>query len=361
MTETSVGLATRGGVVTGESQSSRRDEMISIQDIFPGATASAKDALRFYEENYSSIRQWILQPGKKVILASSAPGVCRFCSLAHPHVSFKKEAHAIPECLGNTSLFTKYECDNCNKFFGDGIETSLGNWSKPQRALSGVRGKRGVPTLKEERGRQWRFESDSTGIRITQDEADPIAVVNEATKEITLTVHRDPYTPVAVLKAFTKIAISILPEEEVPSFRAAIAWIRNPDHQIGLVKTSLFPVLYTFVPGNKPLVDSVILLRRKFDAASAPYLTVVLSYGNEVFQTILPSPERDATSSGQKVRFPYFPTPYELDRDLESVAPIQRELLDLTGRSLVRRETIQKVLRYGLSRKDEAAGDGTAA
>jgi hypothetical protein len=361
MTDTSVGLATRGGVVTGECRSSRKDEMISIQDIFTGATEKAKDALRFYEENYSSIGQWILQPGKKVILASSKPGVCRFCSLAHPLVSFRKEAHAISECLGNTSLFTKYECDDCNQFFGDGIETSLGNWSKPQRALSGVRGKRGVPTLKEERGRQWRFEPDSTGIKITQDEADPIAVVNEATKEITLTVPRDPYTPVAVLKAFTKMAISLLPEEELPSFRAAMAWIRNADHQIGLVKTSFFPVLYTFVPGNKPLVDSVILLRRKSDAVPVPYLTVVLSYGNEVFQTILPSLERDAALSGQKVRFPYFPTPYELDRDLEPVAPIQRERLDLTGRSLVGRETIQTVLRYELSKRDEAAGDGTAA
>jgi hypothetical protein len=335
--------------------------MVPLQDIFTGATEEAKDALRFYEENYSSIGQWIPQPRGKVILTSSKPGVCRFCSLAHPNVSFRKEAHAIPECLGNTSLFTKYECDACNKFFGDGIETNLGSWSKAQRALSGVRGKRGVPKLKEESSSRWRFEHDPTGIKITQDETDPIAVVNEVTKEITLTVHRDPYTPVAVLKAFAKMAISLLPEEELPSFHAAIAWIRNSDHQIGLVKTSFFPVLYTFVPGNNPLVDSVILLRRRRDTLPVPYVTVVLTYGNEVFQTVLPSLERDAALSGQKVRFPFFPTPYELARDLEPVAPIQRERLDLTGRSLLARETIQTVLRYELSKRDEAAGNGTAA
>jgi hypothetical protein len=76
--------------------------MVPLQDIFTGATEEAKDALRFYEENYSSIGQWIPQPRGKVILTSSKPGVCRFCSLAHPNVSFRKEAHAIPECLGNT-------------------------------------------------------------------------------------------------------------------------------------------------------------------------------------------------------------------------------------------------------------------
>ena len=332
-----------------------------LQDLFTGATEEAKDALRFYEENYTSIGQWILQHGKKVTLTSSKLGVCRFCSLVHPSVTFRKEAHAIPECLGNTSIFTKYECDACNQFFGDGIETSLGNWSKPQRALSGVRGKRGVPKLKEEWNRQWRFEHDSTGIKITQDETDPIAVVNEATKEITITVHRDPHTPVAVLKAFTKMGISLLPEAELPSFGAAMAWIRNADHQIGLVKTSFFPVLYTFVPGNNPLVDSVILLRRRSDNLQVPYVNVVLAYGNEVFQTVLPSPERDAALSGQKVRFPYFPTPYELDSDLAPAAQIQRERLDLTGRSLVGRETIQTVLRYERSKREKAACDGTDA
>jgi len=124
------------------------------------------------------------------------------------------------------------------------------------------------------------------------------------------------------------------------------------------VKTSFFPVLYTFVPGNNPLVDSVILLRRRRDTLPVPYVTVVLTYGNEVFQTVLPSLERDAALSGQKVRFPFFPTPYELARDLEPVAPIQRERLDLTGRSLLARETIQTVLRYELSKRDEAAGNG---
>jgi hypothetical protein len=219
----------------------------------------------------------------------------------------------------------------------------LGNWSKAQRALSGVQGKKGVPKLK---GRQWRFEHGSAGIKVMQDESDPIAVVNETSKEITLTVRRDPYTPVAVLKAFAKIALSLLPEKEVPNFRAAMAWIRNTDHKVGLVNTSTFPVLYTFVPGNDPLVNSVILLRRRTDDLPVAYVTFVLTYGNEVFQTVLPSPERDAAISGQKVKFPYFPTPYELDRDLEPVAPMRRERIDLTGRSLVKGETIQTVMRY---------------
>jgi hypothetical protein len=254
----------------------------------------------------------------------------------------------------------RYACDSCNRFFGAGIENDFGNWSKPQRTVSRIRGKKGVPTLKKGSSGGWRVEHGPAGLEVTQYEDDPVAVVNEATNEITFTLRRDPYTPVAVLKAFTKMALSLLPEEELPNFRAAIAWIRNNDHQVGLVNT--FPVLHTFVPGDDPFVNiSVILLRRKTAGPAVPFVTYVLTYGNEVFQTILPSPERDVAISGQKVKFPYFPTPYELDSDLKPVAPMRRELIDLTSRSLVKRETIQTVIRYELSAHDDSAGHSPLA
>jgi hypothetical protein len=335
--------------------------MARLQDLFTGVTPEANDALRFYDENYACVGQWILEPTKKVVLRSSQAGVCRFCGLRAPNVTFEKEAHAIPECAGNKSLATEYECDDCNQFFGEGIENDFGNWSKAQRAMSGVRGKKKVPALKGGSSRPWRFEHDCYGITVTQSEDNPIAVVDEVRKEITLTVPQDQYTPVAVLKAFTKMALSLLPEEELPNFRSAIEWIRNANHQVGLVKNSSFPVIYTFVPGTDPLVNSVVLLRRGADHLSVPYMTFILTYGNEVFQTVLPSPERDAVISGGGVKFYYFPNPYELDGGREPVAPMQRELIDLTGRSLVKGETLRTVMRYGLSRRNDSVGGAPSA
>src|ERR1700730_14470064 len=62
-----------------------------------GRDAEGEGRMGFYEESYSCIGQWLLKPGKKVILRSSQSGVCRFCSLTAPNVTFKDEAHAIPE------------------------------------------------------------------------------------------------------------------------------------------------------------------------------------------------------------------------------------------------------------------------
>lgn len=315
----------------------------SLHRLFPEATSEAKGALHFYERNYESIGQWILDPASKVVLRSALhPGVCRFCSQSAPQVTFRDEAHALPECIGNKTLTTDYECDNCNHFFGDGIENDFGNWSKAQRALSGIRGKKRIPALK---GDQCRFEHDSDGITVTQSDADPIAVRNPDGKHITLRVRRDRHTPVAVLKAFTKMALSLLPEEELPNFSHALTWIRNPDHQVGLVKVSGFPVLYTFVPGTKPLPGSAILLRRKATNSSTPYIAFVLSYGNETFQLFVPCPQRDRTIAIRRSELHYFPNPFELGGTLQPAAPIQRELIDLTGRTPVMSEMIETVLR----------------
>jgi len=323
--------------------------MAALETYFPHATEKAKTALRFYDQHYVSIGQWILQPGQKTVLRSSQPGTCRFCRLSVPRVTFKTEAHALPECTGNKSLTTEYECDTCNHIFGTGIENDFGAWTKAQRTLSGIKGKKNqVPALKEvSSDRQWRLEHDAIGLKLTHDKGDPIAVVDETTKHITLTVPCDPYTPVAVLKAFTKMALSLLPDEEMPNFQHALAWIRNPDHQVRLVKPGAFPLLYTFVPGNDPLGNFVQLLRRKTDDLSVPYALFILTYGNEVFQTVIPSPECDAHIAGRGL--PYFPNARELDRDLQPIGSVQREPIDLTGCAIVKGEMMRTIMRYGPS------------
>jgi hypothetical protein len=317
--------------------------MPSLQESFPDATLKVREACRFYDEHYLSIAQWLLEPGKKIILRSLQAGTCRFCGLSEPKVTFSGVAHAIPECTGNRSLTSDYECDGCNAIFGEGIENDFGNWSKPQRTMSGISGKKGVPAHKDTNA-GWRFEQTDGRFQVTQGH-DPIAIVDEDTSQITLTLRRDAYTPIAVLKAFTKMALALLPEAELPNFQAALSWIRNPDHSVALVND--FPVLYTFVPGVAPFAGiTAILLRRLSDDLPVPYLTFVLTYGNEVFQTIVPCPARDTAISGKPVHFLRFPNPYDLSP--EPVAPMRHERLDLSGRSLVKGETVETTLGYTL-------------
>ena len=85
--------------------------------------ADIEEALSFYTSFYDSVGSWTLLPGKiEPILGKNEAQRCRFCGGYSPGVSFQQQAHAIPEALGNKTLFTSYECDNCNQKFGRGIE-----------------------------------------------------------------------------------------------------------------------------------------------------------------------------------------------------------------------------------------------
>jgi hypothetical protein len=302
------------------------------------------EAAAFYDQRYAGIQPLFLRPGVKIALGDAKNRVCRFCGHGEPSVTFKLEAHAIPEALGNKSITTNYECDGCNQAFGRGIENDLGNWSKPSRTFARIRGKSGVPTLKKggpDPG--WRIEYGQTGFDIKQYEDDPIFVIDEEKKQLTFELKRDAYTPVAVLKAFVKIGLTLLPAEELPNFTEALAWVRELDHKKGLVKE--FPMVRTFQPGPMPNdLIVVMLMRRRASVTGVPYAFLVLAYGNEVFQVFLPSPKQDVAISGQKLTFPAFPVPNGPDPARYGKA--HTTLLDLTGREVIKGETVPIVLGF---------------
>ena len=280
---------------------------------------------------------------KKVILGDSKPRVCRFCGRSEPEVSFRHDAHAIPEALGNRSIFTNYECDCCNHFFGRGIETDLGNWTKPSRTLSRISGKRGVPTLKGCPNRGWRIEYHPNRFCFEHYENDPHFVVDQKKKQIMFELQRDAYMPVAVLKAFVKIGLTFVRPEEVPNFSETLAWIRDPDHSKAFLNEC--PVLWTYQPGPMPHnLIVAILLRRKPLIADVPYAFLVLAYGNDMFQVVLPSPKQDSTVAGRKLRIPPLRTPNGPDPRRYGKARVKR--LDLCGRSVVRGERIPVALGF---------------
>ena len=43
---------------------------------------------------------------------------CRFCGKAFGQTRFRENAHLIPDSIGNKDLFSDFECDHCNRFFG---------------------------------------------------------------------------------------------------------------------------------------------------------------------------------------------------------------------------------------------------
>ena len=231
--------------------------------------------------------------------------------------------------------------------FGQGIENDLGNWSKPMRTFARIRGKSGVPTLKKGGDAPgWRIEHCNTGFNITSYEDDPLFEIDEANKKITFKLKRDAYTPVAVLKAFMKIGLTLLPDEEIENFPHLMAWVRETDHNRAFAHQCR--IIYSFQPGPMPNdLIAAFILRRRPHVTGYPYAYLVLGYGNEVFQVQLPSQKHDAAMNGQSVQIFPFPTPGSPDP--ARFGPPGRALLDFTGREVVRGEVVPIVTGYELA------------
>jgi len=273
----------------------------------PPSTAVLK-AMMLLFENYEPIYRINLLPGMRpVYLGDRLNKICRFCDRTTPQVTFRKVAHAIPESTGNSALRTYHECDSCNELFGigGGIEDHFSKWCKLSRTSSQVKGKNGVPSIK---GRDHEIRLGDVGLNMQF--ADPNCMdMDEENKRVTIKVPTEPYIPLAVLKAFHKMALSVMPESEIAEFKETIDWIRNPDHrQPGRAYTK---VIHTFIDGSPPFTLPLIyLFRRRHDDRTMPYMFFVLGFGNNLFQVTLPSSKQN-----DQVNTPVFAMPHsDFDR-----------------------------------------------
>ena len=302
-------------------------------------------ALAYYSKCYDFLfGPMILRRGEKFTLGAKKNRICRFCRRGRPDASFKKKAHVIPESLGNKTLFSFYECDECNQFFGNSIENDLGNWSKPHRTFARISGINGVPKLKQSGPDSgWRIEYFANKFHIEQYEEKPVFNIDKDRRRVSFRLHRDVFTPVAVLKAFVKIGLTLLPTKELPNFNEALEWIRCPDHNKGLVRE--FPIFRTFRPGPQPNdLVSIMLFRRKASVNNVLYAFIVLTYGNEMFQIFLPCPMQDLFVSCNALSIPVFPPPS--GSDFAEVAKPRVEKLDLCNREKIKGQKVSVVLGF---------------
>ncbi len=297
----------------------------------------------FYCKNYEMLGSWTLRVGEKRFLGGRENRTCRFCSRSFPKVTFRKEAHALPESIGNKSLFTFYECDTCNLDFGQGIEDAFGKWSKPMRNLSRIRGKGGIPKLKGQSG--WRLEANSSGIELWRSAKDEIIEINEAKNTVTFKLPRDPYVPIAVLKAFVKMGLSLMPDAEMPNFAETVMWLATKDHTRRLIDDNSFHVCRQFTHG--PILDgpiSVSVYRRRSDAMRVPYAFMEITYANEHFQVFLPSLQKD--NMIYHINSTLYWWPIRDRRIANQLALVHKSKLDFTRRETLKGDIVEIVLAY---------------
>lgn len=269
--------------------------------------------LEWYEKNYTMNDQGVMflgQKGKKEFIGSPTKRICRFCGKDSTQTTFLMEAHAIPEFLGNHSLISNEECDECNTYFSETLEDNFAKYLQAFRTLSQISGKKGVPSYKSADKKSCIRINDK--VNITTATTD-FFEIDEVKHEFLLKTKSQPYIPREVYRCIVKTALSLLSLEELKNFQETLHWIRYVKPDADFTNKEFFTIFMTFTSGPRPYKDTQhLFFKRKDDSCDVPYMSYMLCLGNLTFQIILPCPQKD---NGRKINFIPFPTPYMMDEN----------------------------------------------
>src|SRR5262249_38383604 len=96
--------------------------------------------LVFTAKNYAVLAFHGLRAERKERLWSADARRCRYCGKVKPEDRGWKEAHAVPELVGNKTLIAMDECTDCNTIFSR-LEDDLGKLLQLSRAVTRLKGK----------------------------------------------------------------------------------------------------------------------------------------------------------------------------------------------------------------------------
>lgn len=234
---------------------------------------------------------------EKVYLGIRNSKICRFCKRDSTQTTFKKQAHIIPEFMGNKYFFSNFECDQCNDLFSH-YETSLSSYGGILNTFSKIKGKKGYAKHKGTYEKtETNVENDNVIMRIHKlDLADTIKSVkyDDTTGSMTFNTTKDSFIPLHAYKGLVKIAFCMLSNNEVSDYELTRKWLIN---ESDLDLTTNKPLLHLFqkIGGRLFPHPWAILLKKKQQIAiePCPTHTMLIFYGIFAFQIFIPGNYND--------------------------------------------------------------------
>lgn len=299
------------------------------------------DKMRFnLETSYNIIVCYHLNEHKQIMLSDGdKPQKCRFCGREFPDVTFKKIAHAISHMVGNRVLKSDYEYDMCNQFFST-YETEYSSYMNLYHTMFMVHGKGGIPKYKlsHKENSKIEIENDNT-IKINIQEGEEPLIVWEEIDKANNTIEikgKRTYTPQNVLKALVKMALTIIPKDELQNLSNTKNWLMGKSSE-----GCILPVCLRFY--RNPLLFTSVMIFKKKDSiyTPLPHYVFCLAYRNIVIQMPIPMVDLDIQFKGKKFEFPLIPTPLD-----EYSRPLVSTQIDLSGKEKVKGEVVSIGLKY---------------
>lgn len=210
--------------------------------------------------------------------------ICRFCHRSmNDGATFKKKAHAIPAALGNQYLKLEDECDDCNAYFGEKVEPTLIELLNIQRVFLGIEARGSRPKIKFSGGSMFHDGEKMIVIsdKISEDASGVLSAQIGKEKRV---------VPLRFYQALVKIALSVIPAEELAALEKTIKWVRYDESSGG----ALPKVAASVVPFPPSPTAQITLYIRKSGTSRLPHVVSEFRLGCYMYVYALPFSEKDS-------------------------------------------------------------------
>ena len=217
---------------------------------------------------------------------------CRFCGKSYPEVTFKKDAHIVPELIGNKKLLSDFECDNCNWKFGQ-FENDLANFLGPFRTFANLAGKNGIP--------KYKSADKELTIELAPDSVFDVRMKDFSYIENNIKFERkdkilkiqsksNPYTPLNVFKSLLKSAVSFVDKGDLKYLSDTFKFLMDDDFEIDSSANFIITIHQYFIPGEIKSSPFIIYYRKQENLKNypAPSMAFVFYIKNTVIQLFVP-------------------------------------------------------------------------
>jgi len=210
---------------------------------------------------------------------------------------FKTKAHFIPEFTGNKNQLNLNECDTCNNKFSI-YENSLKNFGVLNMFLP-IKGKKKFPNHRDNKNKTSTAFTNSETLVTTIRNSDAVFLDGDQLK---LKVSSTKFVPIYIQKALTKLAISMMPKEELIYFKTLINWLLDKtaylDDKIELL------TFYTTDTKSKNLKPKAYLYKRHRKYV-CPQYSLLFCWGYYKIQIFIPcNPNDISLERTSKIKLP---------------------------------------------------------
>jgi HNH endonuclease len=296
---------------------------------------------KLFIEHYD-LETEIVCPDKKMILSiPKQERVCRFCNKKYPEVTFRDDAHVIPESIGNRYLISDFECDSCNKQLGK-YDDQFSHFLGVSRTLNKTNGKEGIPTYKSPDKNIRAGESDFYGVSGTivisrQNLLDKSFTFDAATGIGTLTCKKPSYKPLLVYKSILKMALTCLNAEHLQHYKLAIKYLTTTKLDND-VKGACMVCSYNLPFGMGWEVPFAAIYKKRNRQSPIPSHIFMLHFQNAIHQIFIPLHAEDLKIINTKTIPIYWCPPFFATPKDALETPICPKDYDLSSTELVKGE-----------------------